>query len=124
MARATRTAVAAMEFVLVAPALIFFAAIFFRNFFPINDNGAEQIVQWYAGRHWSLWVLLIALPMTVLILGFSTLFRSWNEEAGLRQDAGHALTLIRTHLSVVLIGLVTLMAGVMLAFVAVHMVLN
>lgn len=124
MARTTRTAVAAMEFVLVAPALIFFGAIFFRNFFPISDNGAEQIVRWYAGRHWSLWVLLIALPAAVLILGISTLFQSWSEEVGLRRDTGQALTLVRSHLSIVLIGSATFMAGIILAFVAVHMLLN
>jgi hypothetical protein len=48
----------AAEVVLVFPAVLFFAALFLRSFLPANDqaNGPQQVVMWYAGRHWTLWI--------------------------------------------------------------------
>jgi len=124
MSRVIKTAVATMELVLIVPALVFFAAIFFRNFFPTADNGAQQIVGWYAGRHWTLWTLLIGLPLTVLILGAATVLNSWNNDASLREDASRALAAVRAHLGIIVIGSATAAAGILLAFVALHMLLN
>jgi hypothetical protein len=36
-------------------------------------NTAQQIVMWYAGRLWTLWVLLFTLPCIVLVSGYVTL---------------------------------------------------
>lgn len=124
MSRLSKTAVATMELALVVPALVFFAAIFFRNFFPTDNNGAQQIVGWYVGRHWTLWTLLIGLPLAVLILGSVAMLNSWNNDANLRQDASRCLAAIRAHLATVVIGSATAAAGIMLGFVALHMILN
>ena len=124
MFRLSKTAVATMELALVVPALVFFAAIFFRNFFPTDNNGAEQIVGWYVGRHWTLWTLLIGLPLTVLILGSVTVLSSWSNDASLREDTSRALNAIRAHPAIIVIGSTTAAAAIMLAFVALHMLLN
>lgn len=124
MSRVFKTAVVTMELVLIVPALVFFAAVFFRNFFPTADNGAQQIVTWYAGRHWTLWTLLIGLPLTVLILGAITVLDSWNNDASLRKDASRGLAAVRAHLGIIVIGSATVAAGILLAFVALHMLLN
>lgn len=124
MSRVSKTAVATMELVLVVPALIFFAAIFFRNFFPTDNNGAQQIVGWYVGRHWTLWTLLVGLPFAVLILGSVTVLNSWNNDASLREDTNRALAAVRAHFPVLMIGSTTVAAGILLAFVALHMLLN
>ena len=124
MSRVTKTAIVTAELVLIVPALVFFAAIFFRNFFPTADNGAQQIVGWYAERHWTLWALLIGLPSTVLILGAATVLNSWNNDATLREDGSRALTAVRAHLGIVVVGFATAAAGILLAFVALHMLLD
>lgn len=124
MARVIKTTVAAAELALIVPALIFFTAIFLRNFFPTDDNGAQQVVLWYVGRTWTLWILLVGLPMAVLALGFATLVSTWANDASLREDTIRALGAIRTHLTMVVIGSTSLAAAILLAFVALHMLLN
>lgn len=116
--------VATLELVLIAPALVFFAAIFFRNFFPTDNNGAQQLVGWYAGRHWTLWTLLVALPLAVLILGSVSVLNSWKSDASLRDDTIRAAAAVRAHLPVFVIGSATAAACILLAFVALHMILN
>ena len=59
--------VAALELLLVFPAVLFMTALFARNVQPPQyepAHTAQQIVDWYAARpHIGLWVLLIALPL-------------------------------------------------------------
>ena len=124
MAHVIKTTVAAMELVLVVPALIFFTAIFLRNFFPTDDNSAQQIVLWYAGRTWTLWILLVGLPLAVLTLGVATVLNGWGNDACLREDTSRALAAVRAHLTIFVIGSTTLAAAIMLALVALHMLLN
>lgn len=124
MERVGKTTVAAMELVLVVPALIFFTAIFLRNFFPTDDNGAQQIVLWYAGRTWTLWILLVGLPMATLTLGVGTVLNGWGNDASLREDTSRALAALRAHLTIFVIASTALAAAIMLALVALHMLLN
>jgi hypothetical protein len=124
MARVIKTTVAATELVLVMPALIFFAAIFLRNFFPTDDNGAQQIVIWFASRTWTLWILLVGLPMGVMALGFPILINGWYNDPSLREDTSHALGAVRAHLTMFVIGSATLAAAIFLVLVALHMLLN
>ncbi|OLB27644.1 MAG: hypothetical protein AUH01_05500 [Acidobacteria bacterium 13_2_20CM_56_17] len=59
-------AIAAIELVLILPAALFMTALVLRNL-PQFEHGAQQLVMWYARRMWSLWVLLLGLPLTVLV---------------------------------------------------------
>jgi hypothetical protein len=63
---ATRRSVAAAEWVLIFPALLFFSALAARQLSPAADG----IAMWYAGRQWTLPVLLIVLPLAVLAIGW------------------------------------------------------
>ena len=70
-----------------------------------------------AGQEWphvGLWILLIALPFAVLIIGSATLVRSWNEGAQLRRE-------IRAHLATLCVAAATVTAAAVLAIVALHM---
>ena len=105
------------------PAALFFSAIFLRNFIPATDpaNAPQHVVMWYAGRPWTLWVLLTALPLSSLVLGGGFLLRSWTGDAELRQDTRQVLGTLRAQLPVVVSAVVTAVAAVALALIALHM---
>ena len=116
--------VATAELLLVFPAILFMTALFVRNWQPPNyepAHTAQRIVELYSSSlHIGLWVLLIALPLTVLLTGCATLFQQWSQESQLRQDARRVLALLRTHLATFLVAGATLVAGGCLSIVALH----
>jgi hypothetical protein len=116
--------IAAMELLLIFPAGLFMTALFVRNLQPQQyepARTAERIVTWYSIRpHIGLWVLLMALPLAVLLIGCGTLARSWNTDVELRQATRHTLAAIRPHLAMLLVAAATLAAGGILAIVALH----
>ncbi|MGZ7081071.1 MAG: hypothetical protein ACXVJT_16775 [Thermoanaerobaculia bacterium] len=119
-----KRAVAATELLLIFPAALFMTALFVRNLQPMQyepARTAQRIVMWYSARpHVGLWVLLMALPLAVLIIGCATLLRSWNGDAALRQSARQTLAAVRAHLTTLLVAVATLTAGGVLAIVALH----
>ena len=118
-----RTA-AAVEVLLVTPAVLFMTALFVRDLQPRQyepARSAQQIVAWYAARpRVGLWGLLIGLPFAVLVPGGSMLLQRWRQDATLRQDARHALGKVRAHLATLCVAAATLAAGGILAIVALH----
>ena len=113
---------AALDFVLIVPAALFMAALVVRNL-PVHEvaNAAQRIVVSYSGKLWTLWVLLLALPFTVLITGCMTLFRDRIEMA---HAAREPMGLIRTEPMSLLIAALTLSAAGILAIVLLHMLAN
>ena len=99
-------------------------ALFVRNLQTQQYEPAhttQRIVMWYAVRpRVGLWVLLMALPLSVLVTGCITLLRSWNHDAELRQAAAQTLAALRGHLATLFVAAATLTAGGVLAIVAVH----
>jgi hypothetical protein len=116
--------IAATELLLILPAALFMTALFVRNLQPPEYEPAHtagRIVTWYAVRpRVGLWVLLMALPLAVLVIGCATLLRSWNHDVELRQAARQALAAMRPQLATLIIAAATLAAGGVLAIVAVH----
>ncbi len=109
-------AIAAIELVLILPAALSMTALVLRNL-PQFEHGAQQLVMWYARRMWSLWVLLLGLPLTVLVSGCATLARDWERNM-------QSLAMILTHSATLLIAATTAGAGVILPIVALHMLAN
>ncbi len=123
----SKRTIAATELVLIFPAALFMTALFARRLQPLEyepAHTAQQIVMWYAGRGWILWVLLIGPPLAVLVIGCVTLLRNWSNDTKQRQAACKPSTAIRLHLATLIIVAATLAAGVILAVVAVHMLTN
>ncbi len=119
-------AVAVIEVLLLSPAALFMAALVLRNL-PLQyqlGHSAQQLVMWYAGRVWTLWVLLLALPLTVLVTGCATLAHSWNREIALPDGAGQLPGIARAHFATLLVALTTLAAAGILAIVVLHMLAN
>ena len=102
-------------------------ALVVRNLQPMQyepARTAQRIVMWYAGRRWTLWVLLIALPFAVLVTGCATLLRSWNGDVELPHDARQTLAAIRAHPTTLFVAAATLTAGGVLVIVVLHMLAN
>ena len=120
-----RRAIAATELLLIVPAALFMTALFLRNVQPEQyqpARTAQLIVNWFTtGPVWlMLWLLLMALPLAVLIIGGATLLRSWNTDANLREAARQMFSIVRANLATLLIAVATLTAAGILAIVALH----
>ncbi|HVT04847.1 MAG TPA: hypothetical protein VHL58_15900 [Thermoanaerobaculia bacterium] len=118
--------IAAMELLLVFPSALFMTALFVRNLQPAQyepAHTARRLVEWFSARPLlGLDVFLIALPFAAFVIGCATVLRSWRSNAELRQAALETLATVRAHLTTLLIAGATLMAGGILAIVAVHMI--
>jgi len=120
----TKRIIAAAELLLIFPAVLFMTAIFVRELQPQQyepAHTAQLIVTWYAVRpRLGLWVLLMALPFAVLLIGCATLLRGWSDDDELRKAARQTLAAIRGHLATLIVAVATLTAGGILAIVALH----
>ncbi len=119
--------IAATELVLLFPAALFMTALVLRNLQPQQyglAHSAQQLVMWYAGRMWTLWVLLLGLPLIVLVTGGATVLHSWNRDIVLPHTARQSLAVIRAHLATLFVATITLAAAGILAIVILHMLAN
>jgi hypothetical protein len=67
---------------------------------------------------------LLGLPLIVLVSGCAELLRSYNRDIVLPLTLQKSLAMVRAHLSSLFIAATTLMAGVILAIVVLHMLAN
>jgi hypothetical protein len=119
--------IAFLELVLIFPAALFMTALLLRNPQPLQfavARSAQQLVMWYAGRMWTLWVLLFGLPLVVLVSGCAELVRNWNRDISVSLTSQKSLALVREHLASLFIAATTLIAGVILAIVVLHVLAN
>ena len=122
----TKRLTATVELLFIAPAALFMGSLLMRNLLPLDDarNGPHRIVMWYAGRLWTLWLLLIGLPLTVVLVGCATLASSWTGDRALREAVAHVRAALAPHVATLLIAASTLFAGGVLVIVALHAVAN
>ena len=101
-------------------------ALFVRNIQPAPYEPAQtarRLVDWYSARPFlALDVFLIALPLLAFVIGCATVLMNWRSDAGLRSATLETLAAVRQHLAPLLIATATLMAGGILAIVALHMI--
>jgi hypothetical protein len=118
--------IATAELLLVFPAALFMTALFVRNLQPEQYEPARtalRLVEWFSVRPvLGLYVFLIALPLAAFIIGGTVVLRSWRGDAELRRAALGTLAIVRAHLATLLIAGATLMAGGILAIVALHVI--
>jgi hypothetical protein len=96
-----KRSLALAQAVLVFPAVLFMGSVVLRYVSALHD-GAQRVVMWYAGKQWTLWLLLVALPIAVLVSGAVALLASPNParpqgvpasgRAGMRPVAGMTVT--------------------------------
>ena len=120
--------VAAMQLALIFPAALFMTAVLVAaGDAPQYDLAriAQRVVNWYSGRMWTLWLLLLALPFAVLVIGCATLLRSWNRDVEQPHTARQSLaTLVPAPLATLFVAGTTLTSAGILAIVALHMLAN
>lgn len=118
--------IAAIELLLIGPAVLFMSSLIVRNLQPTTyepAQTAQRVVDWFAVHPLlCLDIFLITLPLVALVMGFMTVLRLWREDAGLRQKAWEMLRAVRAHLATLLIAAATLAAGSILGIVALHMI--
>lgn len=116
--------VAVVEGLLLFPAALFMAALFVRNIQPAPYEPAQtarRIVDWYSAQpRLGLQLFLMMLPLVALVIGCISLWRNWREDAQLRQATRETLATFRAHGAALLIAAATLLAGGILAIVALH----
>ena len=118
--------IATLELLLVFPAALFVTALFVRNLQPVRyepARTAQRLVDWFSARPLlGLDVFLIAMPFAAVVIGGAAVLRGWRGDAELQQATQEVLGAIRAHLATLLIAWATLMAGGILAIVAMHMI--
>jgi hypothetical protein len=119
-----KRSIATLELLLIFPASLFMLSLFLRDVQPVPcqpAQAARDIVNWFAARQViGLQLFLIALPFTALILGVAFTLRTWRNDPRLRQLALDAISTVRAYASFLLIAAATLLAGSILAIVALH----
>jgi hypothetical protein len=116
----TRT-IAIIELFLVFPAALFMVALFLREVQPLAQTG--RLVEWFSHHVvLGLYVFLIAMPLAAFVLGCAIVLRSWRSDAEFRRATLEIFTTVRAHVASLLIAGATLMAGGILAIVAMHMI--
>jgi hypothetical protein len=119
--------IALVELVLIFPAALFMTALALGNLQSLQlepARTAQQLVMWYAGRMWTLWVLLFGLPFIALVSGCAELVRNWKRDISASLTSQKSLALVREHLASLFIAAMTLIAGVILAIVVLHVLAN
>jgi cytochrome b561 len=123
---AIKRTLAATELLLVLPAGLFMTALFVRNIQPAPYEPAQtarRVVEWFSTKpHLGLQLFLIAMPLAAFVLGCATVLRSWRSDEELRHAALKTLAAARAHLAMLLIAGATLVAGCVLAIVALHVI--
>lgn len=115
---------AAAHLLLISPAVLFLVAVIVQRLQPTRTLAAGHIVMWYAERMWTLWILLLALPLSALISGCISLLRdsSARDQVAtlpLRAPAALQPAEARTSLAVT-----TVTAAVIVGIVILHMLAN
>ena len=113
--------IAIIELLLVFPAALFMTALFFREVQPLAQTGL--LVEWFSHHVvLGLYVFLIAMPLAAFLIGCAMVLRGWRKDVEFRQATLEIFTTVRPHVASLLIAGVTLMAGGILAIVAMHMI--
>jgi hypothetical protein len=118
---ANKRFIAIMELILVTPASLFMIALFLRAVQPAAQTG--RLVGWFS-HHLilGLYVFLVLMPLAAFIVGCTVVIRTWRTDLEYRRAMLNILTAAREHLASLLTIVATLMAGAILALVAMHMI--
>jgi hypothetical protein len=113
--------IALLQLLLIFPAALFMASLVVRNLGPMNSepaHSAKEIVMWYAGRMWTLRVLLFTLPCIVLISGWLALRTRYRDAVRLTSHRSPATS--SPHWPVRLVSVTTVASAGILAIVSFH----
>jgi hypothetical protein len=113
-----------MELALIFPAALFMMALVMRDLAPLQFEPAQiaaRIVIWYSARMWTLWLLLLAMPLAVLITGCAALLGGSQRGDALHEVARQSGVMLRPAATTLLVAATTLTAAAFLVIVILHM---
>jgi len=119
--------VALGEWLMVLPATVFLGAAALRVLQPRQYEPARTswiIFEWTMTHvsRLAAAVLFIGMPGVVVAAGCAALMRNWCQDQALRHDATMAFAILRRHFAFGLLAAAVLLAGTILAAVAIHVV--
>jgi hypothetical protein len=120
-------AIAIWEWLMILPATLLLAAAALRMLQPRQYEPARTswiIFEWtmtHVSRLVAA-VLFIGMPGVVVAAGCAALLRNWRKNQALRNDVTMTVAIVRRHFAFSLLAAAVLLAGTILAAVAVHMV--
>lgn len=126
-ARFTLLALAVSEWLLVLPAAVLLLAAALRLLAPRQFEPARTswaIFDWATAHisHAQAGLLFIGLPGVAVLAGSLALSVAWRRKQALRQDVSAALSSLRRHFAVAILGTGTLLAAAILAAVVAHII--
>ncbi len=116
-----RRAAPIAQFLLLLPAALFMLSLILRGMGPMQyepAHTAQQIVLWYSGRIWTLWLLLTLLPLAVLGIGGTVLLGQSSTEPH------RLLGAILSNGTTMLVAVLTPASAIILLIVGVHVLRN
>jgi hypothetical protein len=115
---------AAVHLLLISPAALFLVAVIMDQLLPSQKQPAltaQHIVMWYAERVWTLWILLLALPLSALISGCVSLLRDSRGSTQVASVPQKALAALRPAGARTSVAVTTVTAAVIVGIVILHM---
>jgi len=122
-----KRALAAAHLLLISPAVLFLVAVIVERLEPLRTepaHNAQHIVMWYAERMWTLWILLLALPLLVVISGCIWLLRDSSGSAQVASLPQKALAALHPSAARTSVAATTVTAAVIVGVVILHMLAN
>ena len=119
--RTIKPITAIVDLLLVLPAALFMLALFLREVQPLAQTG--RLVDWFSHHVvLGLYVFLVVMPLAAFVAGSAILFHSWRRNPEFRRATLQMFHAARAQASQLLIAGTTLLAGSILAIVAMHMI--
>jgi len=118
---------AVTHLLLISPAVLFLVAVIVQRLQPSQKElalTAQHIVMWYAQRMWTLWILLLALPLSVLISGCISLLRDSSGRAQVASLPQKALAPLHPVGARTSVAVTTVTAAAIVGIVVLHMLAN
>ena len=122
-----KRALAAAHLLLISPAVLFLVAVIVERLQSLQTkpvHTAQHIVMWYAERMWTLWILLLSLPLLVLISGCISLLRDSSGSAHVDSLPRKVLAGLHPAGARTSVAVTTVTAAVIVAVVVLHMLAN
>lgn len=115
---------ATAHLLLISPAVLFLVAVIVRRLQAEPALTAQHIVMWYAERTWTLWILLLALPLSVLISGCISLLQDSSGRAQVASLTQKALAAFYPAGARTSVAVTTVTSAVIVGIVILHMLAN
>lgn len=117
------------EWLMILPASILLAVAFLRQLQPAQQEPARTswiIFNWIASHitHPEAAMIFLALPSAALLAGVVALAHLWLRDEDLRRDVSAAFALITRNVSFGVLALGTILGGLILAAVVVHLIVG